>query len=127
MNPDSVRKVSSTRQNLYNDKSYYNQVYKHSYGRLGRPNTIGMKNGLEIYLRKYKNIKPPDDVVREAVINAVKEEVGVKIEKRHVKVIRENVVIDTASHLKNTIFIKKKLILKRTKRKLGKNTPKEII
>ena len=86
-----------------------------------------MKNGLGVYLRKYKDIKPPDDVVREAVISAVKEEIGAKIEKKHVKVIRGNVVIDAASHFKNTIFIKKELILKRTKRKLGKNSPGKII
>jgi len=86
-----------------------------------------MKNGLGVYLRKYKNIKPPDDVVREAVINAIKEEIGAMIEKKHVKVVRGNAVIDAASHLKNTIFIKKVQILKNTRRKLGKNSPKEII
>ena len=86
-----------------------------------------MNNGLGVYLSKYKNIKPPDDVVREAVVRAVGEEIGAKIEKRHVKIVRGNVVINTASHLKNTIFIKKDKILEKIKKELGKNSPKEIV
>lgn len=84
-------------------------------------------NNLRQYLEKYKNIGAPQDAVRAAVVRTVKNLLGADIEKRHIRILNRTVYVDAASHLKNSIFIKKETILAELQKEFGDQSPKGIL
>ena len=81
---------------------------------------------LSEYLKKYKDIQQPDKIIKETIISIVQKYIGPKLQKEHIKIKGSVIVIDTESHIKNTLFIKKELILKELNKALKISTFRNI-
>lgn len=78
---------------------------------------------IEGLLKKFKNMVPPDDHVKNIITLAVFEKIKLEIDKKKIKIINGVAYIDASPSVKSVIFRNKTGILKETGEKLGKNTP----
>lgn len=69
------------------------------------------------YLHKFKNLTPKQDEVRESIINILKEDYNIEIDKENISYRNKKVFISTHPLIKNEIFINKKKLLDRIKEK----------
>lgn len=70
------------------------------------------------FLEKFKNITPPDKFVKEELISAVKDVVGIAIEKDNIDVRNGTIFISVDPIIKNEIFLKKSEVMENLKEKL---------
>ncbi len=81
---------------------------------------------LEELVAKYKLIMSPNDAVRSAIVEVIRESFKVDIPKTDISVRGSTVFIKASSVLKNEIALNKKIILDLVVRELGQRAPKEI-
>lgn len=81
---------------------------------------------LKDYLRKFKNLTPPDDFTRKKVCEVVQKNTNIDLLVENVKVKRGVIFIKENNTLKNSLFLKKRKILDDLQKELGKKTPKDI-
>lgn len=65
------------------------------------------------HLDKYKNLKKPEDYIKDAVVSIIEECTGIKLEKSVVSVKRDKVYLNLEPLHKSEIFLHKKEILKK--------------
>lgn len=73
-------------------------------------------------LKKFKNIVPPDDHVKNVITSAVLEKIKLEIDKKKIKIISGVAYIDANPSVKSVIFRNKAGILNEIGEKLGKNS-----
>ncbi len=79
------------------------------------------------FLTRFKHLKAPERSVRAAVLQAVKEVVGVDIENRSVKISgNDTLYLSPSSIIKSAIFEHKLEVLSRVNNILGKDQIKKI-
>jgi len=83
-------------------------------------------NELEQLLGKYRNIKPPQDSIRRAVVEVIQNTLGIKIEKKNVKVNRGKIYIDANSHVKNMILLEKEKVISKLESAIGSKSKIDI-
>jgi hypothetical protein len=71
------------------------------------------------YLEKFKNIGQGERFLKEAVVSAIKEGLGISLETKVVSIKNGEVTLKVSPAVKNTIFIKKDLILEKIKEKVN--------
>lgn len=64
-------------------------------------------------LLKFRNVTPPDGILKSAIIEILKTEFGIHIEKKHISVKNNNVFLFLPSVVKNELFLKKSSVLKK--------------
>jgi len=69
------------------------------------------------YLKKFTKITPPDDFLKEIILEGVKTEIGIDIDKKNITVSGGIVYIKTSPIIKNEIFMKKEKIISIIKEK----------
>lgn len=72
------------------------------------------------YLERFKNIGQGEKAQKEAVILAIKEVIGIEIEKNAINFKNGELFLKVSPGIKNAIYIKKDLILKKIKESLDK-------
>lgn len=70
-------------------------------------------------LKKFKNITAPDIIIRNYIVDIVKEIINIKLDKKNIFVKNGIVYIKTKPIYKNEIFINKKKIINLLKEKVG--------
>ena len=71
-------------------------------------------------LEKYKRYTAPDSAVRTALVESIKDVVGIDIHERSIKIIGSAAYIDTDTMIKSAIFIRQDAVLKKVALRLGK-------
>lgn len=71
------------------------------------------------YLEKFKNIGQEEKSVKETILFVIKEVTGVVVEGKNIKIKNREVSLSVSPAVKNTIYIKKDIILNRIKEKSG--------
>lgn len=79
---------------------------------------------IENLLNKFRNITPPDDLVKTEISRIFSEKIKLEIDKKKIKVINGIAYIDASPAVKSAIFTGKSNILKEINSQLNK---KEII
>ena len=72
------------------------------------------------FLSRFKNLTPPNDSIKTALIESVRENIGVSISKNAVRLAQNTAFISSSSIIKNTIQINRGKILE----SLYEKTPK---
>lgn len=63
------------------------------------------------YLKKFVGLVPPDDFIKEKVIEIIKNKINIELNKKEIELSNRVVYIKTKSIIKNEIFIQKQNIL----------------
>jgi len=71
-----------------------------------------MKN-ISDFLGKFQIIISSDDDLKESIILAIKNTIGIVLNKKDLKVLGDTVFIKTSPVIKNEIFLKKEKIIKK--------------
>ncbi|MCR4274640.1 MAG: hypothetical protein NUW02_01135 [Candidatus Campbellbacteria bacterium] len=82
--------------------------------------------GILDFLSRYKEITPPDIVVRRKLIDVIEEKTKIRLEGKDVRIIGPVAYCGVESGLKNMLFLKKEDILQRLEETLGKKIVKDI-
>ena len=77
-----------------------------------------MKKISDIF-KRYKSIAPPDNLVKDVIIDVIEEVLTFKLTKKDISINKGVVYINTRSVLKREISFKKKEILKEINSKLN--------
>ena len=83
-------------------------------------------SGIEIYLEKFKKIKPPDDSLKRAFVSLLSEKFGIKIELEDIKISRGRIYVDADPMVKSRIYVNMESILSELGRVL-QNGEKSVI
>lgn len=67
------------------------------------------------YLEKFKNLGNDEKELKERVVFVIKEVVGIEIKTQNIKIKNGELSLSVSPGVKNAIFIKKELILKKIK------------
>ncbi|MFA7252391.1 MAG: hypothetical protein WC027_00860 [Candidatus Paceibacterota bacterium] len=74
------------------------------------------------YLEKFKNIGQSERLLKETILSIIKEVTGIVLGVGNIKVKNNSeVLLSVSPAVKNTIYIKKELILNKIKEKSGQN------
>jgi hypothetical protein len=73
------------------------------------------------YLEKFKNIGQEERLLKETILSIIKEVAGVVVDARNIKIKNGEVSLSVSPAVKNTIYIKKDIILNKIKEKSGQN------
>ena len=68
---------------------------------------------LSSYLSKFKSLAPPDDFLRTYIAELITEELGIHFHKESVEISRGIIYIKEAPIIKNEIFLRRGLLLKK--------------
>ncbi len=85
-----------------------------------------MDFNIRSFLEKFKNITPPDDFLKKVFISAVLQELRISIEKSDIKIRNKTIYVSAPPVVKNELYIKKPLILKRVCENLKKSQISDI-
>ena len=72
-----------------------------------------MDFNISSFLEKFKNIIPPDDFLKKTFISIIKEEVGIEIPRKDIKIERGTIYLSASPAIKSELYIKKPLLLRR--------------
>lgn len=64
------------------------------------------------YLKKFSLLTPPNNIIKNKVVEIIKEKIGVDVPKNKIEVKNKKIYINTSTIIKNEIFIQKNSILK---------------
>lgn len=78
---------------------------------------------IEDLLRRFRNITPPDDHIKNTAALVILDKVKINISKEKIKVINNTIHIDASPAVKSVIFRNKTEILGEINNKSGKNSP----
>lgn len=78
---------------------------------------------IEGLLRKFKNIIPPDDHIKNTTSLVILDKIKISISKEKIKVINNTIHIDASPAVKSVIFKNKTEVLNEINNKSGKNSP----
>lgn len=81
---------------------------------------------IDDFLNKFKNLTPPDNEVREKVIEIIKNEINITIDKKNISIRNNSIFIKTKPIIKNELFINKEKLLHELKKSFGSKTPNDI-
>lgn len=62
-------------------------------------------DGIEIYLEKFKKIKPPDGEIRRALVSLLSRKFGIEVKPESVKVSRGRIYVDADPVVKSQIYL----------------------
>ena len=82
--------------------------------------------GILDFLSRYKDITPPDMVVRKKLISIIEEKTSIRLQERDIRMIGPIAYCSVESGLKNMLFLKKGDILQQLENTLGKNIVRDI-
>jgi hypothetical protein len=82
--------------------------------------------GILDFLSRYKDITPPDMVVRKKLITIIEEKTSVRLQERDIRMIGPIAYCSVESGLKNMLFLKKEIILQALSETVGKNIVRDI-
>lgn len=82
--------------------------------------------GILDFLSRYKDITPPDMVVRKKLISIIEEKTSIRLQERDIRMIGPIAYCSVESGLKNILFLKKGDILQQLENTLGKNIVRDI-
>jgi Cu/Ag efflux protein CusF len=72
---------------------------------------------ISLFLEKFKNLGQGERLLKEAISSSVKEIVGFDLDTKNINLKNGEVIFKVSPALKNAIYIKKELILKKIKDK----------
>ncbi len=78
------------------------------------------------FLEKFKNITPPDDFLKKTFISVVKEETGIEVPRKDIKITHGVIYLSASPTIKSELYIKKSLLLKRISAALSKEQISDI-
>lgn len=82
---------------------------------------------IENLLKKFRNISPPDEFVKNEIIEVFSKKINITPDKKKIKIIGNIAYIDTTPAVKSFIFIGKKNLLDEINSRLnGKGMIKDI-
>lgn len=81
---------------------------------------------VDAFLEKFKDITPPDQVVKRETADVIADIVGVKLDTEDISVDTNGIRITTSPAAKSSIFIHKEKILTHLKEKLEESAPEDI-
>lgn len=64
-------------------------------------------NNITEYLKRFKNIKPSDSLIKENFIKTVEEILKIKIKKSEINIQKDKIFLTTHPIIKNEIYLKK--------------------
>ncbi|QQR82235.1 hypothetical protein IPJ70_03055 [Candidatus Campbellbacteria bacterium] len=82
--------------------------------------------GILDFLSRYKDITPPDMVVRKKLIQIIEEKTSVQLQEKDIRIIGPVAYCIAESGLKNALFLKKGVILQQLEESLGKKVVRDI-
>ncbi|HET8575317.1 MAG TPA: hypothetical protein VFM02_04085 [Candidatus Paceibacterota bacterium] len=77
-------------------------------------------------LKRFKNLTPPDGIIREAVSKVLMEQLGVEIPVQKIQIRSKVVFLQENNIIKSQVFLKKKILLQELQKVLEKQAPKDI-
>jgi hypothetical protein len=84
-------------------------------------------DGIKLYLERFKNLLPPDDQLKTLLVEIIKEECGVSLEKKSITVSRWSVFVKAPAAAKSEIYLHREQILERLAIGLGRPGTKRLI
>jgi hypothetical protein len=78
-------------------------------------------------VERFKNFVPPEKILKEIIIDAIKDVAGVNLSLKEIEINHSNARLKTSSIKKSQILIKKEKVLEALSIKLGKKSPRDII
>jgi len=79
------------------------------------------------FLIKFKNLTPPDQIVKNIFLNIIYKKLDIKIPKKNISLKNNTLYLKINPIIKNEIFLHKESILKELKKELKEKTPKNFI
>jgi len=76
---------------------------------------------ISVYLEKFKNLGQREGLIKNEILFVIKEVVGVDIDPKKIKTKNGGLFLGVSPAIKNTIYIKKDLILNKLKERGIKN------
>jgi len=78
-------------------------------------------------LSRFNDIYLSEDIKRRAVMDVLKEVVGLEVEPKDIKIKKDVVYLNTKFIYKNEILLKRDKIFKELEKRLGRKTPNNIV
>jgi len=78
------------------------------------------------YLKKFQKLTPPDIFIKKSLQKLIQEELGITIDLKNIEYKNNTIFIRTNPLIKNEIFLKKNLILRKLNTEAEKVCIKEI-
>ena len=72
------------------------------------------------YLKKFSFLNS-DNIIKQKIVSIIEYEIGVSIKKENININKNTVFINTHPVIKNSIFLKKQLLLSKIKDSLSEN------
>lgn len=79
------------------------------------------------FLEKFKKLTPPDDDIKEEIIEIISSLFKKEIDKKQIAIKNSVIYIESDPVLKNEIFMKKQFILSKLIERFDKKAPKNIL
>lgn len=84
-------------------------------------------DGIKLFLERFKNLLPPDDQLKTLLVEIIKEECGVPLDKKSITVNRWSVFVKAPAAAKNEIYLHQEKILERLASSLGHQGVKRLV
>ncbi len=84
-------------------------------------------DAVRLDLAKFKDLRPVDDVLKEALQYVIKQLLGVLIDKKNITVQKWTVYFKVPAALKSEIFIHREKILEKLEQELGRKGIKQVL
>lgn len=81
---------------------------------------------VNLFLARFQELAPADLVVKLAVVEVVKDVVGLELEQDKIKVEKSGVYLQVSSVIKNAIFLNREEIISQITTKLNKQIKKVV-